>query len=156
MFAYYFTCYCFLSSRQCAIISALVFYPNLFCLWFVFDFLVSSLRNHFYQFGEIRTITLVERQQCAFVQFATRQGAELAVEKSFNKLIINGLRLVVKWGRAQAARGPEATDGFSEMATRLQPVPGLPTGMLCVCVCYCHIGCNVNESKGLISLCNKE
>ncbi|XDV37764.1 hypothetical protein PO909_007319 [Leuciscus waleckii] len=89
----------------------------------------SELRNHFYQFGEIRTITLVERQQCAFVQFATRQGAELAVEKSFNKLIINGLRLVVKWGRAQAARGQEATDGFSEMGTRLHPVPGLPTAL---------------------------
>lgn len=56
-------------------------------------------RNHFYQFGEIRTITVVQRQQCAFIQFATRQAAEVAAEKSFNKLIVNGRRLNVKWGR---------------------------------------------------------
>lgn len=56
-------------------------------------------RNHFYQFGEIRTITVVQRQQCAFIQFATRQSAEVAAEKSFNKLIVNGRRLNVKWGR---------------------------------------------------------
>lgn len=56
-------------------------------------------RGHFYQFGEIRTITIVQRQQCAFIQFATRQAAEMAAEKSFNKLIINGRRLTVKWGR---------------------------------------------------------
>ncbi|CAB1315882.1 unnamed protein product [Coregonus sp. 'balchen'] len=55
----------------------------------------SELRNHFYQFGEIRTTTIVQRQQCAFIQFATRQAAELAAEKSFNKLIINGRRLNV-------------------------------------------------------------
>lgn len=56
-------------------------------------------RNHFYQFGEIRTVTVVQRQQCAFIQFATRQAAEVAAEKSFNKLIVNGRRLNVKWGR---------------------------------------------------------
>ncbi|CAB1337054.1 unnamed protein product, partial [Coregonus sp. 'balchen'] len=87
----------------------------------------AELRNHFYQFGEIRTTTIVQRQQCAFIQFATRQAAELAAEKSFNKLIINGRRLTVKWGRSQAARGKEAIkDGVSEMGTRLDPVPGLP------------------------------
>lgn len=58
-----------------------------------------SFRNHFYQFGEIRTVTVVQRQQCAFIQFATRQAAEVAAEKSFNKLIVNGRRLNVKWGR---------------------------------------------------------
>ncbi|XP_059202927.1 pre-mRNA-splicing factor RBM22 isoform X2 [Centropristis striata] len=77
----------------------------------------GDLKSHFYQFGEIRTITIVQRQQCAFIQFATRQAAEMAAEKSFNKLIINGRRLTVKWGRSQAARG---------MGTRLDPVPGLP------------------------------
>lgn len=86
-------------------------------------------RNHFYQFGEIRTITLVQRQQCAFIQFATRQGAELAAEKSFNKLIINGRRLVVKWGRSQAAKGTDVKEGYSEMGTKLEPVPGLPSGV---------------------------
>ena len=69
----------------------------------IFFFLLINicvcLRNHFYQFWEIRTSTIVQRQQCAFIQFATRQAAEMAAEKSFNKLIINGRRLTVKWGR---------------------------------------------------------
>lgn len=43
---------------------------------------------------------MVQRQQCAFIQFATRQAAELAAEKSFNKLIVGGRRLTVKWGRS--------------------------------------------------------
>uniref|UniRef100_A0A8C9SD92 Pre-mRNA-splicing factor RBM22 n=1 Tax=Scleropages formosus TaxID=113540 RepID=A0A8C9SD92_SCLFO len=84
-----------------------------------------ELRNHFYQFGEIRTMTVVQRQQCAFVQFATRQAAELAAEKSFNKLIINGRRLTVKWGRSQAAWGRDK-DGVNEVGMKLEPVPGLP------------------------------
>ncbi|NXU47713.1 RBM22 factor, partial [Turnix velox] len=87
----------------------------------------SDLRNHFYQFGEIRTITVVQRQQCAFIQFATRQAAEVAAEKSFNKLIINGRRLNVKWGRSQAARGKEKDkEGTTESGIKLEPVPGLP------------------------------
>ncbi|KAK1788121.1 hypothetical protein P4O66_016592 [Electrophorus voltai] len=91
----------------------------------------SEIRNHFYQFGEIRTITIVQRQQCAFIQFATRQAAEMAAEKSFNKLIINGRRLNVKWGRSQAARGKERDkDGVTESGIRLEPVPGLP-GVVC-------------------------
>ena len=70
------------------------------CLLSALVFLYLCLfRNHFYQFGEIRTITVVQRQQCAFIQFATRQAAEVAAEKSFNKLIVNGRRLNVKWGR---------------------------------------------------------
>lgn len=86
----------------------------------------GDLKGFFYQFGEIRTITIVQRQQCAFIQFATREAAEMAAEKSFNKLIINGRRLTVKWGRSQAARGKDGQEGVSEMGTRLEPVPGLP------------------------------
>lgn len=87
----------------------------------------SELRSHFYQFGEIRTITVVQRQQCAFIQFATRQSAETAAEKSFNKLIVNGRRLNVKWGRSQAARGKERErEGIAESGLKLEPVPGLP------------------------------
>lgn len=42
----------------------------------------ADLRNHFYQFGEIQTIAIVSRQQCAFIQYAKRQATEVAVEKS--------------------------------------------------------------------------
>ena len=50
--------------------------------------LEKELRDHFYQYGEIRSITIVSRQQCAFVTYVNRTAAELAAEGSFNKLII--------------------------------------------------------------------
>uniref|UniRef100_A0A8C9Q1W9 Pre-mRNA-splicing factor RBM22 n=1 Tax=Spermophilus dauricus TaxID=99837 RepID=A0A8C9Q1W9_SPEDA len=87
----------------------------------------TDLISHFYQFGEIRRITVIQRQQCAFIQFATRQAAEVAAEKSFNKLIVSGCRLKVKWGRSLAARGEEKEkDGTKDSGIQLEPVPGLP------------------------------
>ena len=50
--------------------------------------LEKDLRDHFYQYGEIRSITIVSRTQCAFVTFVNRSAAELAAERTFNKLII--------------------------------------------------------------------
>ncbi|GFN91873.1 pre-mRNA-splicing factor rbm22 [Plakobranchus ocellatus] len=89
----------------------------------------KDLRDYFYQYGEIRSIN-VAKQQCAFVQFTTRVAAETAAEKAFNKLIINGRRLNIKWGRSQgqqALTGKEEKEGQSQPA--LQPVPGLPQAL---------------------------
>ncbi|CAN0064461.1 LOW QUALITY PROTEIN: pre-mRNA-splicing factor RBM22 [Lethenteron reissneri] len=90
----------------------------------------TQLRNHFYQFGELRSVTVVPRQQCAFVQFTTRHSAEQAADKSFNKLIINGRRLNIKWGRSQGAPRPReeirAGKTMTDTGARLEPVPGLP------------------------------
>ncbi len=81
----------------------------------------QDLRDHFYQFGEIRSITIVLKQQCGFVQFTTRAAAEIAAEKSFNKLILMGRRLTVRWGKSQAKQSHMSEDG-----SNLPPVPGLP------------------------------
>lgn len=81
----------------------------------------QDLRDHFYQFGEIRSITIVLKQQCGFVQFTTRAAAEIAAEKSFNKLILMGRRLTVRWGKSQAKQSHISEDG-----SNLPPVPGLP------------------------------
>ncbi|KAJ8940380.1 hypothetical protein NQ318_015773 [Aromia moschata] len=59
----------------------------------------QDIRDHFYQYGEIRSVSLVPKQQCAFVQYTTRAAAETAAEKTFNKLILGGRRLTIKWGR---------------------------------------------------------
>lgn len=87
-------------------------------LQFIFFF-----RDHFYQYGEIRSVTLVPRQQCAFVQYTTRAAAELAAEKTFNKLILGGRRLTIKWGRSQGRQG--IVMGHQNLDP-LEPVPGLP------------------------------
>ncbi|RKO87716.1 hypothetical protein BDK51DRAFT_9016, partial [Blyttiomyces helicus] len=55
--------------------------------------------NFFYAFGEIRSIVVIAKSKCAFVNFATRAAAELAVEKSYNNLNIRGKVLRVQWGR---------------------------------------------------------
>jgi len=70
----------------------------------------------------------VPRQQCAFVQYTTRAAAEAAAEKSFNKLIINGQRLNVKWGKSQGLQQATVDQKDAIDGRHLQPVPGLPGG----------------------------
>lgn len=88
----------------------------------------DELKDHFYQYGEIRSIAVVNKNQCAFVQYIARASAEAAAEATFNKLIIRGRRLNIKWGRSQGRQGGEETytgaGGPPEMP--LEPVPGLP------------------------------
>ena len=92
-------------------------------------FAESDMRDHFYQFGEIRQITMVQKQGCAFVQFTRRSAAEVAAEKSFNKLFIKGKRLVIRWGRSQGKQltaGDAAAGSGPGGGGPLVPVPGLP------------------------------
>lgn len=84
----------------------------------------TDVRDNFYQFGEIRTITVVQRQQCAFVQYTKRTAAELAAEKTFNKLVLGGRRLTIKWAHAQAKQQSERT---TKTNRNFEPVPGLPS-----------------------------
>ena len=105
-------------------------------------------------------MNVVSKQQCAFVQFTNRASAEVAAEKSFNKLIINGRRLNIKWGRSQGLQAvPRPPVGEIEMP--LEPVPGLPGGKLlehvlhCVRVCVCEresVGACVHVSSSLSAL----
>ena len=40
-----------------------------------------------FQYGEIRSISMVSKGSCAFIQFVKRSAAEVAAEKTFNKLV---------------------------------------------------------------------
>jgi len=85
----------------------------------------ADLRDYFYQYGEIRSIVIASSKNCAFICYTTRQAAEMAAERSFNKVIIKGKRLKVLWGKSQEERnaGKESTN---EKAANYAPVPGLP------------------------------
>ena len=88
-------------------------------------------RDHFYQYGEIRSVTVVPKQSCAFVQFTQRDAAENAAKESFNKLVIDGKRLTVKWGKPPSAQGTSGRPGEGGVfETNYEPVPGLPTGKM--------------------------
>jgi len=61
----------------------------------------SDLRDHFYAFGEIKSIKLVNKATCAFITYNKREEAEAAAEALFNKLIVKGTHLRISWGKPQ-------------------------------------------------------
>ncbi|KAL5966586.1 Pre-mRNA-splicing factor RBM22 [Taenia solium] len=93
------------------------------------DITEKDLRDHFYQFGELRSVSVHYKQHCAFLQFTTREAAERAAERSYDRLILRGHRLTVNWGKSPAALAA-ASAGISMTgvidAGPLPPVPGLP------------------------------
>ena len=57
----------------------------------------SEIRDSFYAYGEIRSVTMVPKQGCAFVQFTSRPAAEKAAEATFNKLVIRGNKITIRY-----------------------------------------------------------
>uniref|UniRef100_A0A915C444 Pre-mRNA-splicing factor RBM22 n=1 Tax=Parascaris univalens TaxID=6257 RepID=A0A915C444_PARUN len=80
----------------------------------------ADLRDYFYQFGEIRSLNVLVSRGCAFIAFTTRQAAERAADRSFNKLILQGRRLKIRWGR------PQVHTQETEEKKKGEPVTGLP------------------------------
>eukprot|EP00039_Didymoeca_costata_P001193 m.50512 g.50512 ORF g.50512 m.50512 type:complete len:384 (-) comp10675_c0_seq1:403-1554(-) len=64
----------------------------------------QNLKDHFYQFGEIRVINILKKAKAAIVHFTERSAAEKAASASFNTLKINGRKLKLLWGRSQSQR----------------------------------------------------
>jgi len=93
----------------------------------VIDIDEQTLRDHFYQYGELRSVTVVPKQSCAFVQFTQRDAAERAAKESFNKLVIDGKRLTVKWGKPPSAQTSSRVGEIAGYESNYEPVPGLPT-----------------------------
>lgn len=50
--------------------------------------LICHFSDYFYQFGDIRSLRLLDAKSCAFIQFTTREACEMAAERSFNKLFL--------------------------------------------------------------------
>ncbi|KND02811.1 uncharacterized protein SPPG_01892 [Spizellomyces punctatus DAOM BR117] len=80
----------------------------------------QDLRDYFYAFGEVKSIVVIQKSKCAFVNYATRAAAELAVDKSYNNLNIKGKVLRVQWGKARP-QGPKG-DVQTEVGT-VVPTP---------------------------------
>ncbi|KAL8938814.1 MAG: hypothetical protein Q9216_003695, partial [Gyalolechia sp. 2 TL-2023] len=58
-----------------------------------------ALRTFFTPFGTLRSLICSHRAHCAFINYATRQGAEAAAEHCQGKAVIQGCPLRVQWGR---------------------------------------------------------
>ncbi|ESQ51468.1 hypothetical protein EUTSA_v10016591mg [Eutrema salsugineum] len=74
--------------------------------------LEQDIRDQFYAYGEIESIRILAEKACAFVTYTTREGAEKAAEELSNKLVVNGQRLKLTWGRPQVPKtDPEGGSG---------------------------------------------
>lgn len=58
-----------------------------------------ALRSFFTPFGTIRSLICSHRSHCAFVNYATREGAEAAAAHCQGKAVIQGCPLRVQWGK---------------------------------------------------------
>ena len=58
-------------------------------------------------------------------QFTRRSAAELAAEKTFNKLTIKGKKLTIRWGKSQGKQEASSAPGAAPGIPGPQ-VPGLP------------------------------
>lgn len=93
----------------------------------------GNLRDMFYHYGEIRAIKVVPRQQCAFVEFTTRDAAQRAAKAKYNNCVIKGVKLAVNWSKDVkngsqpvvhgAPRGPMGP-GAPPPAPHTMPIPG--------------------------------
>jgi pre-mRNA-splicing factor RBM22/SLT11 len=58
-----------------------------------------ALRTFFTPFGQIRSLVCSHRSHCAFINYATREGAEAAAASCQGKAVVQGCPLRVKWGK---------------------------------------------------------
>jgi pre-mRNA-splicing factor RBM22/SLT11 len=58
-----------------------------------------ALRTFFIPFGTVRSLICSHRAHCAFINYATREGAEKAAEACQGKAVIQGCPLRVQWGK---------------------------------------------------------
>lgn len=58
-----------------------------------------AIRTFFTPFGQIRSIVCSHRAHCAFINYATREGAEAAAAQCQGKAVIQGCPLRVRWGK---------------------------------------------------------
>jgi len=64
------------------------------------DISSDDLRSKFYYFGEIKSISIKIMQNCAFIEFTSREAAEAAAETLNNNLEIRGMPLKVSWAKS--------------------------------------------------------
>ncbi|KAK4936627.1 Pre-mRNA-splicing factor slt11 [Elasticomyces elasticus] len=58
-----------------------------------------AIRTFFTPFGQIRSIVCSHRAHCAFINYATREGAEAAAAHCQGKAVIQGCPVRIKWGK---------------------------------------------------------
>lgn len=58
-----------------------------------------AVKSFFAKFGQLRSLICSHRSHCAFVNYATREGAEEAAKACQGRAIVQGCPLRVRWGK---------------------------------------------------------
>lgn len=85
----------------------------------------EDIRSKFMPYGAM-TLRLVPTKNCAFVTYATRQGAENAARNLAGKLIVDGVHLRMSWGKRSntgSSAGAGASLGPATVPGSAAPVP---------------------------------
>ncbi|KAK5822031.1 putative RNA-binding protein [Linnemannia elongata] len=77
----------------------------------------KDLKGFFYVFGELKSVVIARKNNCAFVNFATRAGAELAFEKAGGGINLEGAALRVSWAKSRPV-------GAKSEQQKAGPTPG--------------------------------
>ncbi|MCJ1399593.1 Pre-mRNA-splicing factor slt11 [Xylographa trunciseda] len=72
-----------------------------------------AIRTFFTPFGTLRSIVCSHRAHCAFINYATREGAEAAAEACQGKAVIAGCPLRVQWGRPRPLDNMEKEERYA-------------------------------------------
>ena len=72
-----------------------------------------AIRSFFTPFGTLRSVVCSHRAHCAFINYATREGAETAAEHCQGKAVIAGCPLRVQWGRPRPLDNMEKEERMS-------------------------------------------
>ena len=72
-----------------------------------------TIRTFFTPFGTLRSVVCSHRAHCAFINYATREGAEKAAEHCQGKAVIAGCPLRVQWGRPKPLDNMEKEERMS-------------------------------------------
>ncbi|MCJ1289510.1 Pre-mRNA-splicing factor slt11 [Xylographa carneopallida] len=72
-----------------------------------------AIRTFFTPFGTLRSVVCSHRAHCAFINYATREGAEAAAEACQGKAVISGCPLRVQWGRPRPLDNMEKEERFA-------------------------------------------
>ena len=96
-----------------------------------------KIRDFFSPYGKLRSLVCSHMSHCAFINYATREGAEAAAEALQGRAVIAGCPLRVQWGRPRPigtmdkderiATGREGRSAFAGSGSRAA-VEGGPQG----------------------------
>ncbi|KAJ1659859.1 Pre-mRNA-splicing factor slt11 [Coemansia sp. RSA 25] len=75
----------------------------------------ADLRDHFSPFGELKSVVVVPKGNCAFVNYKSRAGAEAAASAALGGCSIKDKSLKVSWGKPKP-KGPKLELAKAEAA----------------------------------------